>query len=280
MSRVIRTPIARLSTLLLLASVTACGDDGAAADEPTPAKRVVLRTAITADAAAKTKFTTNFGWKVTLDKAAVAVGAVYYFNGTPAFTMRDRAPTLWQRFGDWFEGTAHAHPGHYQPGDALGQMLTASSYDLESTAPGQLADGDGVTGTFRSARFVFASTTTGPAAALLGTHVAYARGVAEKADGTSPGPIHFEVTADFADVAAQTASGQIDGCTFTEAKVTADGTVTIVLSPNVWFNVVDFTEIAPGTVAAPTPIALTTKAGIGFVNGLTQLDAYTFDFTP
>lgn len=278
MPRVHRALPSRLCLFALIACGAGCG--GTPDDEPVPAKRVVLRTAITADAAASSQFTTNFGWKVTLDQAAVAVGAVYYFNGTPAFTMRERSPTLLQRFGALFEGTAHAHPGHYQAGDALGQMLTASSYDLESRAPGQLADGEGVTGTFRSARFVYASSTTGPAAAVLGTHVAVARGVAEKADGTTPAPIHFSVFADYNDVAAQTTSGQVDGCTFTETEVTGDGTVTIVVSPNVWFNVVDFTDVAPGTAEAPTPIALGTRAGVGFVNGLTQLDAYNFNFTP
>lgn len=275
----VRALVLPVSTVVLFATLAACAD-GAATGDPASAERVVLRTAITADAAARTQFTTNFGWRVTLDRAAVAVGAVYFFNGPPAFTMRDRAPSPWQRFGELFEGTAHAHPGHYQPGDALGQMLAPSSFDLMSGATTALADGEGVTGTYRSARFVFASTTSGPAAAILGTRVAYARGVAEKADATTPAPIHFEVSADFADVAARASSGQVDGCTFAEADVAADGTVTIVVSPNVWFNVVDFTDVAPGTAAAPTPIALTTKAGAGFVSGLTQLDAYRFNYTP
>ena len=252
-----------------------CGDSTTAS---TAGTRVVLRTAITADPTARTRFTTNFGWKVTLERAALGVGALYYFNGTPAFTQI--RPSLLQQVGRFFEGTAHAHPGHYQPGDALGQMLTPSSFDLLAGERGTLPDGDGVSGTFRSARFVFAQTATGPAAGELGGHVAYARGVAEKADGTTPTPIHFELSADYADVAKQAVSGQVDGCVFAEADVSTDGTVTLMVSPSVWLNVVDFSAVAPGSSDSPTSVAVTEKAGIGFVSGLTQLDAYAFSYAP
>ena len=130
--------------VLVLSTATGC-DSPAADDDATaePAKRVVLHTTVATDPASKAQFTTNFGWKVTLDKAAVAIGAVYYFNGPPAFASLETKPSLWQRAASLFEGTAYAHPGHYQAGDALGQMLTASSYDLLSAAAAPLADGEG-----------------------------------------------------------------------------------------------------------------------------------------
>lgn len=267
--------------VLIACAALGCGDDAAGnGSELEPAKRVVLRTTVSTDPASLTQFTTNFGWNVSLERAAVGIGALYYFNGPPAFARLERKPSMWQRASALFEGTAYAHPGHYQAGDALGQMLTASSYDLMSPVAAPLADGEGVTGQFRSARFVFASLVTGPAAEALGTHVAYARGTAEKADGSSVAPIHFEIAADFADVAKQAAKGEIDGCSFSEVQVKADGTVHLVIRPAVWFNLVDFSDVAPGTADAPTVLSLAAKSGIGFVNGLTQLDAYTFTYSP
>ena len=62
--------------------------------------------------------------------------------------------------------SAFAHPGHYVPGNAKGEMLTAYSADL--LAGGMLGTGDGVTGLVRSATFSYATPATGPAAAELG----------------------------------------------------------------------------------------------------------------
>lgn len=280
-----RLALAALTSLAALAAPAGC-DSGTS--DTTAGERIVLHTTVQTDAAFTPTFETNFGWNVTLTKAAVAIGALYFFSGPPAFTRlerpaaRPRPPGFIDRL-DRLLGVreAWAHPGHYQAGDAMGQMLSPSSYDLLAGAPAPLGDGDGVTGAFRSGRFVYASgAPAGPAAAALGGHAAFAEGHASKADGSTPAPIYFRVYADFAAVAAEAADGEVDGCAFDAADVTATGTVTLNVSPNVWFNLVDFSAVAPGSPAAPTLLAPADKAYVGFVTGLAQLNAYHFRYSP
>jgi hypothetical protein len=283
--RLWRVAAPSLAALAALAAPAAC--DSGTSDQTT-GERVVLHAAVRTDPAFTPTFTTNFGWNVTLTKAAFTVGALYFFNGPPAFTRlelpasRPRPPG----FIDYFDRLlgvreAWAHPGHYQAGDAVGQILSPSSYDLLSGAPWPLADGDGVTGSFRSGSFLFANgAPVGPAAAALEGHAAFAEGSATKADGSTPAPIYFRVYADFAEIAAEAADGAVDGCVFDPAEVSATGTVTLSVSPNVWFNLVDFSAVAPGTPAAPTLIGPADKARVGFVTGLAQLNAYRFSYTP
>jgi hypothetical protein len=250
-----------------------CGDGGA--PDATSGARITLHARAATDPASLATFTTGFGWKVKLEAAAVAVGAIYYFDGPPAFDdSLARAPGLLDRLLS--VPSAHAHPGHYQAGDALAQMLTPTSVDAFAPAP--LPDATGITGTYRSARVVLGAKPAGPAASALGGHAAMARGTAERADGTSKEPIHFVVTTDFAEVAKSVVSGEVDGCVVAEAPVDADGTVTMTLKPSVWLDFVDFTGVAPGTAAAPTVVPHGEIAQIGFTLGVVQLRAYAFAY--
>src|SRR5687767_7139382 len=107
--------IALLALMLLL---VACSD-------ATTGRRVVLHTRITADV--DKPITNAAGWTLTFDKVAVSAGPLYYFEGAPLVARS--GPTLLDRLLGI--GVAHAHPGHYTEGDALGQMLEASSFDLK-----------------------------------------------------------------------------------------------------------------------------------------------------
>jgi hypothetical protein len=242
---------------------------------------VTLNTRVTVDPEIESTFTTSFGWDVKLDKAAVAVGSLYYFDGEPAFVRLDMPRrSKMVRFARWFgEGVAIAHPGHYQAGDALGQMLVPASYDLFG-GPAKLAAGDGVTGTYWSARFTLAEKPVGAAAAELDGHIAFAEGTAMKTgDAGAATPIHFRIAADFADVARRVVKGEVDGCEFGKTEVEADGTITLTFKPSVWFDLVDFSKVPPGTSDAPTEIPSGDIAQIGFALGLVQLTAYDFGYS-
>lgn len=258
-----------LALLITLAPVvaSACSSD----DGGTSGKRIVMKTVAEGDPAARTTFTTGFGWSVTLTRAAVATSGVYYFDGPPpTATYRPRRRGL----GDFFLGTAHAHPGHYQPGTALGQVLLATpiAIDVLSPAPLALPDADAVTGTYRSARFVFPPAP--PADAALAGHLALAEGTAVKSADPAAAPIHFRLVADAADVAASVKNGAVDGCVLEEAAVAEAGTVTMTVRPAIWLNLVDFSKIAPGTADAPTE-----ARDPGFSQGVTQLSAYRFRYS-
>jgi hypothetical protein len=245
--------------------VLSCGADS------TTGRELVLRTRATSDPALGSAFTTETGWTITLSKAVLSVGALYYLDGTPAFVQRDDfRRELRQLFG---VPVAYAHPGHYVAGDARGQMLTPAELSLGDGAVA-LGDGVGITGAVRSARLVL-SPAKAPEQLPPGV-VALAEGIAQQGDTT----VHFHLEATADEVDGHATAGQIDGCIFEEQDLTRDGTVTMTVLPHVWFDLVDFTGVGPGTERAPTELGSDDTARIAFVLGVVQLSAYRFAYTP
>lgn len=233
----------------------------------TTGKRVLLETELTSDLSSDRRFTTGAGWEVELDAAMLSTGALYYFDGEPAFTSLP--PRLdWKK--ELFQAispisTAYAHPGHYIAGNAKGQVLAPYSADLLDGAT-KFPAGEGISGEYRSATFSFAAPTVGPAADMLDGHAAFARGRATK-DGET---IEFTAVAELADIERTAKDGEVTGCQFETADVESDGKVTITVHPRTWFNLVDFREsFEPDGVAR-----------IAFALGLAQLSAYHLQFTP
>lgn len=262
-----------LGGVTLGAALEGCSSDSS---DATGGKRVVLHTRVTVDDAARSKFTTAMGWDVELTQAAVAAGPFYYFDGAPPLVRQERLNSSWQYAARVLGlGVAHAHPGHYQAGNAMGQMLEASSLDLLSGAV-DFPDGDGVSGTYRSARFTFAEPN-GAAKQLLDGHSALVEGSASK-DGEATH--YFRGYADLADVEEHATKGQVDGCEFTKADIEADGTVTVTIDPRVWLDLVDFTTADEGAADAPADLPADSDARIGFVLGVAQLSAYKFSYQP
>jgi hypothetical protein len=254
-----------LWTLLCLA--VACGSDS------TTGREVLLHTQLRADPAIVGEFVSETGWTIKLDKALLSVGSLYYFDGEPAFVAHE-LPSLWKRFaGLAMPSIAHAHPGHYLAGDALGQMITPALGDLLANR-NPLPDGNGVSGLYRSARFKF--SVPGAALGELAGQVARVQGVAKKADQV----IYFELSASYEDVARSVSMGEVDGCVFDEQEVAEDGTVTVTVKPQIWFNLVDFSGVAPGTAVAPTRVPAGDTPQLAFALGLVQLSAYRFSFSP
>ncbi len=264
----------RLALAMAIAAAAGCGSD------TTTGKQIVLHTRLAADPEIMGAFQTGTGWSITLDKAVLATGPLYYFDGEPAFVRRPgrsifrRLASLFQEGVAHAEGATRAHPGHYIAGNAKGQMTMPYSADLLA---GQvmLPDGNGITGLFRSARFSLSAPSAGPATGALGDKVAVTEGSATK-DGKT---VHFRLSATFADVSRSVKDGQVEGCEFKETQVDADGTVTVTIRPHKWFDLVDFGPVAPGTEAAPTEIAAGETAQLAFALGLVQLSAYYFEYT-
>ncbi|MCS6901430.1 MAG: hypothetical protein RMJ98_16035 [Myxococcales bacterium] len=261
-----------LLALTLLALVSC--EEEVAGGSTTSGRRIILKTRLEVTAPGD-PFLTGLGWKVTLTKAAVATGPLYYFDGAPPFAA---APRQLRRgvLARWLgPSVAWAHPGHYVPGNARGQVLQSWSADLLAGTT-ELPAGDGITGVYRSGRFSFAASSAGPAAGFLGSNVAAVEGRAEK-DGMT---VYFRVGTDLATLTTRAPEGRVDGCVFEEVDVQQDGTVVVQIRPSVWFNLVDFSGVAPGTVAAPTTIQPGENAHLGFLVGLAQLSAYRFRYEP
>jgi hypothetical protein len=243
----------------------------------TGGKRIVLETRVVVAGDDAGTFLTGRGWTVTPSRILLGSGPLYYFDGAPPFARRVEPPLLERVVRRFFTiKEAHAHPGHYQPGDALGQMLQPYTEDLLGGAV-DLPSGSGVTGTYRSGRFSFAEVPAGPGAGELGGHAAIVRGRAEK-DGEEPR--EFVAVADFADIARSQTNAEVSGCVFEEADVGGDGTVTVTVRPHVWFDLVDFSEVDPGSEAEPATFEAGSRPRVAFAQGLAQLSAYSFAFAP
>jgi len=263
MSVLLRNALLMLSLAL---SGFGCGDN------TTTGRTVTLSTALVTDAELDGDFTSDSGWTIRLSSAAVSGAALYYFEGEPAFVLREK--NLLEHFAGLFApSVAHAHPGHYVAGSATGQMTTPFSA-LLSTKEQSLAKGEGVTGLYRSASFALGAAKAGKG--LDKDDVAMAKGVATRGAET----VYFEVHASFDDVSRSVSDGQVNGCVFDEVEVTDSGTVTVSIKPSVWFSLMDFSGVEPGTEDAPTQIDSGEVAQLAFALGVVQLSAYHFSFGP
>lgn len=224
------------------ASFVACA---ASAESGTTGKRVTLKTVAVGEGT--TPFVNALGWTVTLKTARVSVASLYYFDGEPIFSLRMLLPR-----------SAFAHPGHYVAGEARGEMTTAAAVDLVASS-NALANGIGISGPVRSARFTFGKGADG--------HVVYVEGEAKNATSTVP----FVAKADLADVLDSYGEPKVEGCAFTATDMQADGTVTVQIKPSVWFDQVDFTEVK-------TDLASSDAALNGFTRGLKKGTAYLFTY--
>lgn len=254
-----------LSALALVASLpSACSDDGG-----TTGKRVAFDVRVTGSPEAKAPFTNAQGWTVTLSKALVATGAMYFYDGETL--LSERAPSPARR---WWRALAvreaFAHPGHYVPGNAKGEILAPSSADL--LKENALGAGQGISGLVRSATFSYQAPAQGPFAAELGGSVAVLEGTATK--GAEARAFRIEVGA--ADVAATNGKTEIVGCPFLTADVQGDGTVTATVKVEAWLDQVDFTGVPVG--AAPALLAEGTLPRNQIVRGMKAALPYVFSY--
>lgn len=246
------------------AVASGCGDS-------TTGQRIALHTKVTAGEEATKAFKNAYDWSITLSKAYLSVGELYYFDGPPVVaSYRPRAP----RGLGGFLGfrTAHAHPGHYTEGDALGQMLTPTTVDILKDS--ELPDGDGVTGTYRSARFEFASPPAGDLAADVDGHLVVVEGEAKKGAETRL----FRLTADKADILNADGNPYVEGCIFEETEIPADGTVVLTLRPSVWLDQVDFEAVAESPDGKPVEIPAGDTAHKAFGRGLQKGTGFGFSY--
>jgi hypothetical protein len=241
-----------------------CSDDGGSG---TTGRRIALDVKIAASPASK-QFTNAKGWNVTITKAAVATGAFYFYDGDTLFA--GGAP---RRSGFQLVKAAFAHPGHYVPGNAKGELLTPSSADL--LAGGMLGRGEGVSGLVRSATFSFGSPPVGPMATELGANVIVLEGSAAKDVETRS--FRVEIAPD--EMKDTKGITQIEGCPFTSADMQRDGTVTITVDLPMWLDQVEFQDVPKSTDGKPVLLG-DGLARNQLVRGTKGGLAYVFSYAP
>jgi hypothetical protein len=269
----------------LLATACASSESGSG----TTGHAITLKTKVDIKDDLTTPRTNALGWDITISKAYLSVGALYYYSGDPVLSQRllpkSTRKSAFAWIGDLFVKPAHAHPGHYIEGAAMGQMLNATSIDLLGSSL-ELADGDGVTGQTNSAKFTWHAPPKGELAASLEGHVILTQGTATKGTTT----IQFIAKADDTEVLDGDGKVEVAGCAFgakpgeVGVEMDGDGTVTLTLVPSVWFDQVDFAFVAPGATGAPVANAdgvldiAGTIAWQGFIRGVKKGTAYEFSY--
>lgn len=259
---------------LSLAGGSAALFAGCGGEDTTVGKQVALKTKVEPGESAAAPFTNAFGWTITLKKAALSVGPLYYFDGAPIFSARAPTRNVRERVAAFLGvGVAFAHPGHYEPGSTKGQMLEPTSVNLLA-GPADLPAGTGVSGVFRSARFSYNAPPVGPAAGELDGHVVVLEGEAVK-EGASR---VFRASADADEVLDTYLEPKVEGCLFEEADVQADGTVVVRVEPSVWLDQVEFEELPESPDGSPVGMAEGMVARKAFTRGLKKGSAYVFRF--
>ena len=261
--------IASLAVSSFLGAACSDGDD-------TTGRRIALTTTITAGAEATEPFTTSQGWTIALQKILISTGPLYYFDGAVIFSRRDQPANPTFEFLQRYVGvrSAHAHPGHYVPGNARGEVLVGTTVDLHD-GPVELPSGEGVTGLVRSATFSFGVAPGGPLADAMGAHVAIVEGTATR-DGDTRA---FRAEIDAADMLNTKRIPAIDGCPFELTDMQGDGAVTISVRVSQWLDQVEFDTIPSANGGEPTVLPTTSIARNALVRGMKAGDAYLFSYT-
>lgn len=260
-------------TLLLAVALgvsSGCGDSGVTSGarfELRPRMEIETRSA-----------TTRSGWRIELSKGQLALEALHFFAGEPlgASNRPRQRPTsvlaLWERAEGLFGvATAHAHPGHYVEGDALGEMLVPVTVDLLAGST-PLGVANATSGLYRSGRVTFATPPVGALAGEMGDASLVLEGTATKEAETRV----FRFRAAGAELNNASQKPELEGCRFEEAQIDAAGAVVVTAHPAIWFAAADFTELPPSTDGAPVDVPRDGKlyrqlkeqilaaAGIGF----------------
>lgn len=259
-------PILLLSSTLVSATLgTSC------TNESTAQKRVTYETHIVADDAIDAPVVNAYGWSIQITRAALSIGPIYYWNGAPSFASFNAPDT----FGIFGIRSAFAHPGHYVPGDAMGQVLIPSSVDL-ALGEAILPPGEGVSGVYRSGRLTFVDKPVGDAVDALAGHVIVLEGTGTKDTLTRI----FRAELDFDDILDAAGEPRVDGCAFdNEPDIQADGTITIHVALSVWLDQLELDTVAESVDGKPVLIARDSTPFREIERGIKKAPAILFQYT-
>jgi hypothetical protein len=192
---------------------------------------------------------------VKLDSAVASVGPVRFYPGHVLLTERVKR-LLWMPFG----GIAQAHPGHYIPGEALGEVLDQKVIDLLSTTPAPLGTASAVTGDYGSLQLsLLPPTANGD---NTGGHSLRLKGTATK-DTTT---VTFDASVDL--------TAAIEGI---QSEATVDETpvkVRINFHLKRWLDRVDFTTATAPDASSPAVFADGSQAQNALIRGASDTSGY------
>ncbi|HEY6728849.1 MAG TPA: hypothetical protein VI197_32785 [Polyangiaceae bacterium] len=225
--------------------------------------RVTLTTRARSDISDNPIVETSLGWRIEVTHGELSLDHLYYVSGPPAGLAR-------RSNGLFSTPSAHAHPGHYDSGDVLGELQGPVSVDLlagETT----LGEGGGVTGVARSGIVTFGSLHGGDDALAI-----VIEGVAAQGDAVIP----FRAEVERSAIDHPTSHlPEIDGCPLDDGEIAGDGTVLLEVKVAVWLDRIDFAEVnvPESGLAALEP---DTPPHNAFRRGIAKAIGYQLGFSP
>jgi len=196
------------------------------------------------------------GWSVALDEAVMALGPVYFFEGDPLFARRTIIDRLLGIRVAW------AHPGHYEEGDALAQVLDQVEVDLLEASPTPLGLAEGVTGQYRSAQVGIRPLEGG---SLDGGSLVVSGTATREADA-----VEFTARLDI-DI-------DVEGIAFDQDVDGSPGHALIGVDVHRFLLMADFTDLV-GT-GAPVDVPETSQVMNALYRGVDNTSAFIFEWIP
>ncbi|MDX2009645.1 MAG: hypothetical protein SFW67_05625 [Myxococcaceae bacterium] len=189
---------------------------------------------------------TDSGWTLSDVRGVASFASVRFFEGQVLITRR-RSPL------DWLVSTAHAHPGHYEAGAALGELLEPLELNLAGGEPATWGTVNAVTGRYGSVELGWATGVR-----VLGTATKGSESVRFDTGVLAP-------------------TKPLSAIAFEHTMTTAEGTVRLELDLGVLLSRVDFGK----TLSTPdaqglTPLDRASPAFNGFERGVTDTTSYRF----
>jgi hypothetical protein len=186
------------------------------------------------------------GWMLSELKGSASFASVRFFAGQVLVTRRFQPL-------DWLVPTAHAHPGHYEAGSALGELLTPLDVDLAKRDVLPWETVNAVTGRYGSVELAWAQ----------GVRV---EGTATKGSQT----VRF-------DTGLLLPTKPLSAIPFDHEMTTSPGRVRLELDLGVLLSRIDFerTLSTPGATGVTT-LDRASSAFNGFDRGVTDTSSYRF----
>jgi hypothetical protein len=256
------------SALAVCCAVVLGGSAAGCFGGETTGRFVTLDATIAPSPATKQSFTNAKGFDVTITRALVSTGAMYFYEGEP--TLAAARPRPFRVF-DLLVRPAFAHPGHFTSGDIRGEILAPATTDLRTG--GTLGTGRGIAGVVRSATFSYRTPSAGTLAAELEGHVAIVEGTVTK-DGQARA---FRAEVDAADLVNEAGKLEIVGCPVDEIEAHSDAAVTLTVAVDAWLDQVDF-DAVPDPNEPVLPMGSLARNEL--VRGMKAAAPYRFSYAP
>lgn len=236
---------------------------GGCGEPSTGGQRVTLTTRARSDISDNPVVENSLGWQIEVTRAQLALAHMYYVSGPAAALAR-------QPHGLFAIQSAHAHPGHYDSGDVLGELRGPITLDLLRNEA-VLGQGGGVTGRARSAVVALGSLGGDD-----GTLAVVLEGKASQADIAIPFRAAIERTA----VENPTSKlPEIAGCPLNNGEIEGDTTVLLEVGVAVWLDRIDFAEVSVPESGLAL-LELDTPPHNAFSRGIAKAFGYQFSLLP